>query len=168
MSDPEPVTVRAVEPEDYAAVQRIYGAPRAQAWTLQLPYPSRHLWQERLARPQPDFRAFVACVGVEPVGHIGLAIATNPRRRHSASVGMAVRDDHAGAGLGDSMMRAVLDLADNWLALRRIELTVFADNDRAIRLYERTGFEVEGRLRDYAFRDGAYRDVLSMARLRVA
>ncbi len=43
-------------------------------------------------------------------------------------------------------MQAVLDIADNWLNLTRLELTVFADNERAVRLYTRTGFEVEGSL----------------------
>ena len=59
-----------------------------------------------------------------------------------------------------------MDLADNWLGLRRLELTVFVDNDTAIRLYERSGFVREGVLRAYAFRDGRFVDVLAMARLR--
>lgn len=64
------------------------------------------------------------------------------------------------------MMAALLDAADNWLDLKRLELTVFADNAAAIALYEKLGFEREGVLRSYAFRDGAYVDVLAMARLR--
>ncbi len=50
--------------------------------------------------------------------------------------------------------------------LRRVELTVYADNQAAIGLYRKFGFETEGQLRDYAVRDGGYVDVLSMARLR--
>ena len=63
-------------------------------------------------------------------------------------------------------MTALIDAADKWLDLRRIELTVFADNERAIRLYERFGFEREGIMRAYAFRDGRYADGVMMARLR--
>ena len=44
--------------------------------------------------------------------------------------------------------------------------TVFADNLRAIRLYQRFGFEQEGVLRNYAFRAGAFADAHLMARLR--
>jgi len=48
--------------------------------------------------------------------------------------------------------------------LRRVELTVYADNEAAHNLYRKFGFEVEGRLRDYALRDGVFVDTLSMAR----
>ena len=49
--------------------------------------------------------------------------------------------------------------------MRRIELHVHADNDRAIALYRKFGFELEGTHRAYAIRDGVYVDSLSMARL---
>ena len=62
-------------------------------------------------------------------------------------------------------MQALIDYADQWGHVLRIELTVFADNTRAIALYERFGFEHEGRQRGYALRHGVYSDVLAMARL---
>ena len=50
--------------------------------------------------------------------------------------------------------------------LRRVELTVYADNEAAQQLYRKFGFEVEGRMRDFALRDGVFVDTVSMARLR--
>ncbi len=41
-------------------------------------------------------------------------------------------------------MSEILDLADTWLMLVRIELGVFTDNEKAIKLYEKFGFEIEG------------------------
>jgi putative acetyltransferase len=64
------------------------------------------------------------------------------------------------------LMRAALDLADNWLNLTRIELTVYVDNSSAVALYKRFGFEIEGTHRRYAFRNGEYVDAYSMARIR--
>jgi hypothetical protein len=56
-------------------------------------------------------------------------------------------------------MQALMDLADKWLPVTRIELTVFSDNARAIKLYERFGFEPEGTPQgQYALRDGAGTD----------
>jgi putative acetyltransferase len=51
------------------------------------------------------------------------------------------------------------------ITLQRAELTVYTDNEPALALYRRHGFEVEGQLRDYAMRDGRLTDVYSMARL---
>jgi putative acetyltransferase len=78
-----------------------------------------------------------------------------------------VHDAYAGRGAGRALMQALIDQADRWLAYRRLELTVWTDNDRAIALYEAFGFEREGVLRAYAWRDGAYVDALAMARLRL-
>jgi putative acetyltransferase len=63
-------------------------------------------------------------------------------------------------------MAALIDLADNWLGLHRIELTVYVDNAPAIHLYEKIGFVIEGTARDFALRGGVYVDVHTMARLR--
>jgi putative acetyltransferase len=50
--------------------------------------------------------------------------------------------------------------------LVRLSLTVFADNEKAIRLYEKFGFEKEGRLRKAAIRAGKYEDEWAMGRVR--
>jgi L-phenylalanine/L-methionine N-acetyltransferase len=107
----------------------------------------------------------VATVAGELVGNLGLTRFTRPRRAHVGEIGMGVRDDWQGKGVGSALLEAALDLADNWLGLRRIELHVHADNERAIALYRRFGFEPEGTHRAYAIRNGVYVDSLSMARL---
>jgi GNAT superfamily N-acetyltransferase len=71
----------------------------------------------------------VACVEGEVVGSLGLETSpTRWRTRHVGSIGMAVRDDWQGRGIGTALMEAALDLADNWLNLTRIELRVYVDN----------------------------------------
>ena len=162
----KPVTIRSAEPDDYVALKEIYEQPGAYFGTLQMPYPSAQLWKNRLENPRPGAHVLVACIDGRPIGNIGLIPETNPRRRHAAHLGMGVHDDHIGRGIGQTLMEAALNIADNWINLYRTELTVYADNSRAISLYRRTGFEEEGILRKYAFRDGAYVDALTMARIR--
>ena len=89
------------------------------------------------------------------------------RRSHVVGLGMGVHDDHWGKGIATALMTELVDVADNWFAIRRLELSVFTDNARAIRLYEKFGFVPEGVRRAFAFRAGAYADALSMARLRL-
>ena len=161
------ITVRRAEPGDYEALHRIISGPRAIAGTLQLPFPSAEKWRKRLSEPSEDQFSLVACVDGEVVGNLGLeANPTRWRMRHVGRIGMAVRDDWQGKGVGTALMEAALDLADNWLSLTRIELTVYTDNVAGIALYEKFGFEIEGTHRRFAFRDGEYVDAYSMARLR--
>ena len=161
------ITVRHTEPEDYEALYRIFSGPKATEGTMQLPYPSAEMWRKRLAEPPAGLFSLVACADGEVVGNLGLeTFPTRPRRRHVGSIGMAVRDDWQRRGVGTALMRAALDLADNWLNLTRVELQVYADNAAGIALYERFGFEIEGTHRRYAFRNGDYVDAYSMARLK--
>ena len=161
------ITVRHSEPEDYEAMHRIFSGQRAIAGTLQMPFPRAETWRERLSEPPEGLYSLVACVEGEVVGEISLHTSpTRWRMRHAGSIGMAVRDDWQGKGVGTALMEAALDLADNWLNLTRIELSVYVDNAAGIALYEKFGFEVEGTHRRLAFRDGEYVDAYSMARLK--
>ena len=163
----EDIQIRRAEPDDYAAVFEIYRCPKVFAGTLQLPYPSLEKWKQRLAEPKDSDYMLVAIAGDLIVGHFGLHTSSfGPRRRHVGILGMGVHDEWQGKGVGTALMRAGIDLADNWFNLERLELQVYTDNEPAIRLYQRFGFEEEGRMKRYAFRNGAYVDVFAMARLR--
>ncbi len=163
----EGLLIRRAEPDDCSAVHEIYSTPKAFAGTLQLPYPSVELWRKRLTATDDGNYNLVAVVGDRAVGMLGVHTFPNrPRRRHVGAIGVGVHDDWQGKGIGTALMRAGVDMADNWLNLTRLELEVYTDNEPAIRLYERLGFEREGTLRRYAFRDGRYVDAYLMARLR--
>ena len=56
-----------------------------------------------------------------------------------------MHDEFAGRGVGKALMTALVDLADNWIGLMRVELEAFADNERAIAMYRHFGFVEEGR-----------------------
>jgi putative acetyltransferase len=160
------VTVRHTEPEDYEAMHRIFSGPRAVAGTLQMPLPSAEMWRKRLSEPPDGLFSLVACVDGEVVGSLGLETSpTRWRMRHVGSIGMAVRDDWQGKGVGTALMEVALDLADHWLNITRVELRVYVDNAPAIALYEKFGFEIEGTHRRMAFRNGDYVDGYSMARI---
>lgn len=160
------IEVRRATPDDAEAIQRIFDQPLAVWGTLQLPYASAEQRRKRLMEASDNSFPLVAVVDEEVIGQLSLYTQSRPRRRHVGALGMAVRDDWHGRGAGTALMVACINLADNWLNLRRVELEVYADNEPALRLYKKFGFEIEGRLVDYAFRDGEYVDAYVMARLR--
>ena len=157
--------VRRTEPDDYEALHRIFSGPRAVSGTLQMPFPQAKTTPPAARRGACATSEPTACVEDEVVGSLGLKNPpTRWRTRHVATIGMAVRDDWQGRGVGTALMEAALDLADNRLNLTRVELTVYTDNAAAIALYEKFG--IEGTHRRYALRDGEYVDAYSMARVR--
>ena len=162
---PDDILIRAMEPDDLPDLTEAWNQPRAHAGTLQLPYTSLETRRRRYDS-NPNALRLVAVIDGKTIGLIFLTREEN-RRSHAGSIGMAVHDAYAGRGAGTALMAAVVDLADNWLNLKRLELNVYTDNARAIALYERFGFEREGRMRAYAWRNGEYVDSLAMARLRL-
>jgi putative acetyltransferase len=161
------IEIRHAEPDDYEAIHTIYSGPKVVWGTLQLPYSPTETQRKRLDEPRQGTYVLVACVDDEVIGHLSLHTFPNsPRRKHMAGMGMGVHDDWQGKGVGTALMEAVIDFADNWLNLTRLELDVFTDNQPGIHLYEKFGFEIEGRMRQYAFREGQFADVYKMSRLR--
>ena len=86
-----------------------------------------------------------AVVGGEMVGNALLHRSPRPRVRHVADLGLSVRRDFWGTGLGSALCQTMFSEAKR-AGVTRISLKVRADNGRAIRLYERLGFSHEGRL----------------------
>ncbi|WP_428249059.1 N-acetyltransferase family protein [Ferrovibrio sp.] len=84
---------------------------------------------------------------------------------HVGRLGMGLDEGHRRQGLGEAMLRAVLDLTAG-CNIERVELEVYASNEPAIALYRKFGFETEGTRRRARKLDGRYDDILMMARLR--
>lgn len=84
-----------------------------------------------------------------------------------AWVGIGVGErDFWGQGFGTDAMSLLGDYSFDQLNLRRLTLGVFEYNTRAIRSYEKIGFQIEGRIRKAVFRDGHQWDIICMGVLR--
>lgn len=163
------IVVRRATIADAAAFARLMGDPEVYAGTLQMPFTDAEVWRARLAeRLKPDAQdlLLVAELDGDVAGNAGLDYNVRAlRRTHARHLGIAVDPRAHGRGVGSALMAALLDYADNWAHVLRLELTVFTDNAPAIALYRKFGFEIEGTHRAYALRGGEYVDAYAMARL---
>ncbi len=81
-----------------------------------------------------------------------------PRLRHCGELGMSVRKRYWGLGIGSLMLDVLIDWAKAGRDIRKLNLRVRSDNARAIRLYEKKGFKLEGTIRREMFLAGSYYD----------
>lgn len=96
----------------------------------------------------------------------GLHVASKHRVRHCADISLIVHTDYQNEGIGKEILTLLLELADKWLLLKRVELEVDAENGRAIHLYEKLGFEKEGVKKYASVKNGRLTDIILMARYR--
>ena len=107
---------------------------------------------------------FVALAGDRVVGWCDIRPRERPVTRHCGVLGIGILPDWRGLGVGRRLMERTLEAARAF-PLARVELAVRADNARAVALYRKVGFEVEGRRQRAMLVDGVYYDDIVMALL---
>ena len=159
--------IRPVRLSDSEAINEMRRQEDVRANTLALATETIAFTEAFLKNMGSDDHIIVAELEGRVVGMVGIHLLKSARQRHTACLGMMVRTEYQGQGIGKKLLENVLDLADNWLMLVRIELDVTSDNERAIHLYKSLGFEVEGRKKFSIIKDGKYADLLMMARYNI-
>ena len=162
MSD---LIVRAIRAADAADIAAIYSFESVIANTAQLPCRDGQFWLNFWKTKDPNGVELVCEIDGRAVGHLGIVTNASARRKHVATFGIAVHPAFQGRGVGNALVVGMLDLADNWLNLVRVELTVASDNERAMGLYRKHGFVVEGEARYDNFRAGQFTHSTQMARI---
>ena len=162
------IRLRAIERSDIPAFVRWFNDPEVRQY-LDVYIPMSQAQEERW------FEAQLAdsgnrILGIETLdgvllGNTGLH-KINWKER-SAELGIVLGEkEYWGRGYGTDAIRTLLWFAFQEMNLHRVFLRVFEYNQRAMRCYEKCGFQLEGRLRQAHFHDGKYHDVLVMGILR--
>ena len=129
---------------------------------------------ERRTTPE-QFKTFLERIGdsstilaaeesEEFVGYVMILTESTRKTSHRAYMVIGIREDWRGKGLGKSLIREGIEWAKE-RSLTRLELTVVTDNEPAIALYRKMGFEIEGTKRQSLYIDGRYHDEYYMAQL---
>jgi putative acetyltransferase len=161
------IIIRSLRLSDAADITAIMHMPGVLWGTTLLPSTTAETWYKTIEDWIADehIHVFVAEVNAKVVGIVQLKVGKG-REGHVGDIAMAVHDMYQGQGIGKMLLITVIDLADNWLNLLRLELDVYTDNERAITLCKHFDFEIEGKKRCDAFRGGTYIDSYIMGRLR--
>jgi len=155
---------RVVEESDLERMRQLRNDPAT--WIhLTDPYAimaeAQRRWFAALAS-RTDRMYFVVCD--DEHDFIGIVRMDEYDRLHrSIRVGADVVPELRGKGYGRRIYEAVKKYCFDVLNLHRVWLAVLDTNQHAIRLYEKQGFQVEGRYREAIFRDGRYHDYILMS-----
>jgi putative acetyltransferase len=163
--------IRPVNPSDAKGINQLRIMPGVFENTLAMPSERIKRTEDYINNLDSNSHQFVATIKDEHDNEViialgGLGVNASPRLRHSGSIGICVHKDYQNQGVGTKLMATLLDVADNWLMLVRVELGVYTDNERAIALYKKFGFVTEGIKIKAAIRNGQYVDEMIMARIK--
>lgn len=163
----ERVVLRALRPEDVEPLWRM--RQDRQLWAQiddrpLLPQPLAEYRARYDARSTGDDALFAVEVHGELAGR-ALLFKVDPLARHG-EVGLSLLPEFRGRGYGRDVLRVLLDYAFRSRNLRRVHLQTLASNTAALAAYRAVGFVEEGRLREHAWVEGGYDDVVVMSVLR--
>jgi len=162
------VRIRTAGPQDAAALLGLKRQLDAETTFMMFEPGERDSSVQDLARELASVArsansvVLLAELGDQLAGYAELTGGSMRRSRATAYVVIGVRAHAAGRGIGAGLLARAKDWAVAH-GLHRLELTVMAHNTRAIRLYERMGFTVEGRRSECLLIDGTFVDELTMA-----
>ena len=161
----ERVRLRPVEERDLRHFVRWLADREVTRWLAHLDAAptleeEREWYEDKRADPDDVLWAIESLDG-RLAGTVELRIAPRQRR---AEMGIAIQDKSQwDLGYGTEAVRLVADYAFGELGLNRVELTVDEENARAIRCYEKCGFQREGLLRQHRLVDGEFGNTLVMS-----
>jgi len=111
-----------------------------------------------------DAIMIVAVINGKIVGIAGLnPVSPLERLKHRAMLGISIQKEYWSMGIGSVLVEAILEMARN-SGYEQVELDVIEDNENAIALYKKFGFEIYGKHeRAFRYRDGQYKALYLMS-----
>ncbi len=170
VSDTPTLTIRGQHSEDWSELYTLWSDEAILRDSLELPYMAEEAFREHFNTIPTNTYVLIAEMSSLSgrkyiIGAVWLRVMQHFRRRHTGRLSLVIRSEQRGTGVESLLLDKVLDLADHWLGLKRVEVIIFADNEQASTIYEAKGFERELVMRRYALRDGVYSDAYLLARI---
>jgi|GEM_PF-717306 len=162
---PSGLQIRPARPEDFRAIYGLHVHPALRGSLGRLPSMQEDEFRKEVCPPPRGHHMIVAQVGGDVVG-VAWFNGFAGRRVHSGQINsVAVVPEWQGRGIGTALLQALLDLADRWLGLKRLEAVVQAPDAAARALFQHCGFQTEALHRAAAVREGRFVDTHRMGRV---
>ncbi|MGF2615814.1 GNAT family N-acetyltransferase [Rossellomorea vietnamensis] len=159
------IEIRPVKASDAAEITEIMIQEKVMPYVVSLPSVRIERFENILKGAAPEQHEFVAVHEGKVIGFAGLHQGKG-RRSHTGTLFVMIHEQYHGKGAGSSLIKKLLEMADKWLMLERVELTVLDNNLQAKKLYERLGFVDEGFSRGTIVQNGRHAGEYRMARFR--
>jgi RimJ/RimL family protein N-acetyltransferase len=159
-----PFVVRPAAPQDAASFLDLWRAVVAEGRYVRTERVTSTVGhhRRRFRRPWTSDEAEIVAVDEgRVIGHLSVSREEGPVTRHVASLGMFVAADRRGQGVGMALLQECIRWAKA-VGVEKLALSVYPDNERAIALYRKVGFEQEGRLTGHSKKSIGYRDEIVM------
>lgn len=98
----------------------------------------------------------VAVKDGEIIGNLNFSSGARPRLRHVGLLGVSVLKKYWGNGVASELIKDLIEWANNNDVITKLNLEVKEDNEKAIELYKKLGFEIEGKTSRSFYIDGKY------------
>lgn len=163
------LTLREVIPDDATSLISFVNRTRRQTSFLSESEPlnctveEETTFLEKICKSENSL-LILALNGTDLIGTVLIQGSANKRFQHVGDLAIAVDKDYWGLGIGSYLMKDALHWAKENPILRRIELKVMEENEHAIRLYQKFGFEEEAHMRQAIKVDNVYSTMLLMSK----
>lgn len=167
MKNRKEVLIRSCEPFDAQRINEIFSQRSVFTMALDLPLTPMKRWQHfSESENGSDIFCFVACIDDVVVGCARLVVYKKTCQRHVGSFGIFVDENYRLNAVGNRLMETIINFAEDWLAILRLEVTVSTNNKICLNMCKRYNFEIEGVSKMFAFSDGNYIDAYRLARIK--
>ncbi|USX50984.1 GNAT family N-acetyltransferase [Lentzea sp. HUAS12] len=163
------VRLRPVEPEDADSLHRWHNDDEVMRWLQSYFHTSLAGTRKRIGdRQENTYEKVTLCIETlegKLIGIVALRDADPINARAEVDIYIGEKD-HWGGGYGTDALRTMCRYGFDTMRLHSIQLGVVEANERAIKSYQKVGFQVDGRYRQSFFRDGEWYDSLLMCVLK--
>ncbi len=159
----EEIELRVLEKDDLEFIHQLNNNPDIMSFWFEEPYQSMTLLEKMYEKSidNKDVRQFIIKKGKEKIGYVGI-YSIDPIHR-KAEFGIMIDPKQQGYGYASTATHLAMDYAFSTLNLHKLYLIVDRINEKAIHVYEKMGFQVEGVLKEEYFVNGRFHDVSIMS-----